>query len=151
MTATVRQATLADIPVIVEFNCCLADETEGIRLDRDAVTRGVTAVLADANKGIYFVAEANGTVIATTEITYEWSDWRNGWFWWIQSVYVRAEARRQGVFRALYHHIHRAACQDSQVIGLRLYVEHQNHRAQQTYESLSMKPAGYRVYERYPL
>src|SRR5260370_26105286 len=139
MTVTVRPAAPADIPVIVEFNCRLAQETEAIVRDRDVVLAGVSAVLMDVNKGLYFVAESVGAIVATAEISYEWSDWRNGWFWWIQSVYVRAEARRQGVFRMLYQHIYKAACQDSQVIGLRLYVEHQNHSAQRTYESLGMK------------
>jgi GNAT superfamily N-acetyltransferase len=83
--------------------------------------------------------------------TTEWSDWRNGWFWWIQSVYVRPEARRLGVFRALFEHLRKAALADPDVIGLRLYVERQNHIAQQTYQRIGLSPAGYEVFERYPL
>ena len=85
------------------------------------------------------------------QITYEFSDWRNGWFWWIQGVYVRAESRRRGVFRALYRHVAEAARRDPGVIGLRLYVESDNHAAQRTYRDLGMKATSYLMFERCPL
>ena len=90
-------------------------------------------------------------VVGMLLLTREWSDWRNGWLWWIQSVYVRPEARRRGVFRALYDHIYRLAQAEPDVIGLRLYMEENNHRAAETYVAVGMAPAGYVVFERYPL
>ncbi len=151
MALTVRRATPADAPVVAEFNARLARETEGKTLDPAVLAAGVAAVLADPNKGIYFVAEDEGSVLGMTEVTFEWSDWRNGWLWWIQSVYVRADARRRGVFRALYEHIYQTAVREADVVGLRLYVEHHNHAAQQTYLRLGMTEAGYRVLEKFPL
>jgi ribosomal protein S18 acetylase RimI-like enzyme len=147
----VRRAALADAPVVVEFNRRLALETENKVLNPDWLKAGVVAGLTDANKGLYFVAEKEATIWGMMMVTFEWSDWRNGWFWWIQSVYVRAEARRTGVFRSLFDHVYRTARETPQVIGLRLYVEQQNHTAQQTYARLGMKEAGYRVLEKYPL
>jgi ribosomal protein S18 acetylase RimI-like enzyme len=151
MPVTVRRAVPADAEVIVEFNCRLAEESEGKTLDRTLLTPGVTAGLADENKALYFVAEEGGRVVGQMMITFEWSDWRNGWFWWVQSVYVHAEARRRGVFRALYEHVHQTARRDPGVIGLRLYVERENHAAQQTYQRLGMEWTSYLVLEKYPL
>jgi GNAT superfamily N-acetyltransferase len=151
MPLEVRPATPADAPVIVEFNRLLAEESEGKTLDLALLAAGVAAGLADPRKALYFVAEADGRVLGQTMITFEWSDWRNGWFWWVQSVYVRPEARRGGVFRALFDHIASAARRDPQVIGLRLYVEEENRLAQETYARLGLSPTGYRVMERYPL
>ena len=151
MPVSIRPATPADAATVADFNRRLAQETEGKTLDADVLAAGVAAVLADPNKGKYFLAELGGAVVGTMMITFEWSDWRNGWLWWIQSVYVPAEARRQGVFRALYEHVCRAAREDPEVIGLRLYVEHQNHAAQDTYRRVGMTPAGYLVFEKYPL
>jgi ribosomal protein S18 acetylase RimI-like enzyme len=80
-------------------------------------------------------------------ITYEWSDWRNGNFWWIQSVYVRPDARGRGVFRRLYQAVEEAARKSGESCGLRLYVEGENERAQRVYEGLGMKSTSYRFYE----
>ena len=102
-------------------------------------------MLADRSKGQYWVAEADGRVVGQIMVTYEWSDWRNGNVWWIQSVYVHGDYRRRGVFSALYRHVESLARQDSHVRGIRLYVEHENTRAQQTYQSLGMKMTDYRV------
>src|SRR5262245_53677419 len=135
MPPTIRPATPADAAVVIEFNRLLALETEGKALDRALLTPGVKAGLADAHKGRYFLAEQGGTAVGQMGITYEWSDWRNGWMWWIQSVYVRPEFRRQGVFRALFEYVQQAARDDPEVIGLRLYVERDNHVAQRTYEN----------------
>jgi ribosomal protein S18 acetylase RimI-like enzyme len=151
MAVTVRRGAPADAPVVAEFNARLAWETEGKRLDPDVLAAGVAAGLADANKGIYFVAEEGGAILGMMMVTYEWSDWRNGWLWWIQSVYVRSAARRRGVFRTLYEYVYQAACREPDVIGLRLYVEHNNQVAQQTYLRLGMEEAGYRVFQKYPL
>jgi GNAT superfamily N-acetyltransferase len=141
----------ADAPVIVEFNERLAQESEGKTLDSEVIAAGVRAGLADPRKALYFVAEAEGSVVGQMMITFEWSDWRNGWVWWIQSVYVRADFRRRGVFRALYEHVAGLARQDPEVIGLRLYVERDNHAAQQTYLRMGMEWTSYLVLERYPL
>lgn len=151
MSLAIRQAAPADAPLIVEFNRLLAQESEGKALDVAVLTAGVTATFADPHKGPYFLAEENGAVLGQMQITFEWSDWRNGWFWWIQSVYVRPEARGRGVFRALYEHVVRTARQDPTVIGLRLYVERENHAAQQTYLRLGMEWTSYQVMEKYPL
>jgi ribosomal protein S18 acetylase RimI-like enzyme len=151
MPLTVRPAALADAAVLVEFNRRMAEETEGKALDEAMLAAGVTAGLADPRKALYFVAEEAGAVLGQIMVTFEWSDWRNGWLWWIQSVYVRPEARRRGVFRALYEHVRQAARQDPEVVGLRLYVERANQAAQQTYLRLGMEWTGYLVLERYPL
>ena len=151
MPLEVRPATPADVPVIVEFNRLLAEESEGKALDVPLLAAGVAAGLADPRKALYFVAEGAGRVLGQVMVTFEWSDWRNGWFWWIQSVYVRPEARRRGVFRALFEHVLGAARQDPDVIGLRLYVEGENRLAQETYTRLGLSRTSYHVMERYPL
>jgi ribosomal protein S18 acetylase RimI-like enzyme len=148
---TVRRATPADAATVIEFNRLLALESEGKTLDPAQLTPGVQAGLADANKGCYFLVEDAGFPVGQMGLTYEWSDWRNGWFWWIQSVYVRAEYRRRGVFRTLFEHTQDAARQDPSVAGLRLYVERENVAAQKTYGHLGMAETGYFVLEKYPL
>ncbi|MBL8867620.1 MAG: GNAT family N-acetyltransferase [Planctomycetia bacterium] len=148
---TLRRANLADAATIAEFNRRLAWESERITLDADTLLAGVTAGLADPHKGFYTVAERAGEIVGQTLVTYEWSDWRNGWFWWIQSVYVREDARRGGVFRSLYRHLERLASDDPTVIGLRLYVEANNDRAKNTYRSLGMTDTTYGLLEVYPL
>jgi ribosomal protein S18 acetylase RimI-like enzyme len=148
---TVRRARATDAPIIVEYNYRLAQETEAKTLDRATLTAGVAAGLADPAKALYFVAEEDGAVIGQVMVTYEWSDWRNGCIWWIQSVYVRADWRGKGVFRSLYEHVHRMAIAAGNVVALRLYVEEENHAAQQTYQKLGMSRPGYFVLERCPL
>jgi ribosomal protein S18 acetylase RimI-like enzyme len=144
-----RPAQPTDAEVIVEFNVRLAAESEGKRLDRETLRRGVAAVLADRAKGRYFVAvaESKGEVIGQVMLTYEWSDWRDGFIWWIQSVYVAEPHRRRGVFRALFEHVRREAEADPGVVGLRLYVEEHNTRAHATYGNLGMNRPGYFVME----
>jgi GNAT superfamily N-acetyltransferase len=151
MPVTIRRGRPADADVVADFNDRLARESEGKTLDRDTLARGVATVLADPARGLYFLAELDGVVVGQLMLTYEWSDWRNGWIWWIQSVYVRQEARRRGVFRALYQHAVEQARAQPDVVGLRLYVERDNHTAQQTYLRLGMEPTGYLVLERCPL
>jgi GNAT superfamily N-acetyltransferase len=152
MPLIVRRAAAPDLPTLVEFNRRLAKESEGKTLDPAVLTAGIAAALADpATKGPYFLAMDGGEIVGQMQITYEFSDWRNGWFWWVQGVYVRADARRRGVFRALYEHVREQAKQAGNVIGLRLYVETANHVAQKTYERLGFVPAGYLLLEQYPL
>ncbi|MHC5539767.1 GNAT family N-acetyltransferase [Singulisphaera rosea] len=144
----VRDARPADLDVIVEYNARLADETEGKHLDRSTLALGVKAALAEPDRLRYWVAEnrEGGSVVGQAAITREWSDWRNGWLWWFQSVYVAQEHRGGGIFRTLYHHIRDQALSTPDVIGLRLYVEPENHRAQAVYRSLGML-GSYHVYE----
>jgi GNAT superfamily N-acetyltransferase len=151
MPPVIRRATVDDAAVVVEFNRLLALESEGKTLDATLLVPGVRAGLEDPHKSWYFLAEEDGQVLGQLALTFEWSDWRNGWFWWVQSVYVRPEARRRGVFRALYEHVERLARADPLVIGLRIFVAHENHRARQTYEQVGMRSAGYTVLEKYPL
>ncbi|MFL5245538.1 MAG: GNAT family N-acetyltransferase [Gemmataceae bacterium] len=149
MPFTIRRAESSDIDQIIDFNCRLAQETEGKTLEPAVVRAGVQAALSDRHKGPYYLAVDGERILGQLQITFEWSDWRNGWIWWIQGVYVRAEARRQGIFRALYGHIENAARESQDVIGIRLYVEKENRKAQKTYEEMGMKPSSYLMYERY--
>jgi GNAT superfamily N-acetyltransferase len=151
MEFMVRPARPTDTEAIVDFNARLAQETEHLTLDPALLSLGVDAVLADPVKGRYWVAETDGRVIGQLSVTYEWSDWRNGWFWWIQSVYVVAEYRRLGVFRQLYRHVQQLATEETDVVGLRLYVENENHAAQAVYADLGMTPIPFKILQRRPL
>lgn len=152
MTWSIRRATPADAATVIEFNRRLAEESEGKTLDPAVLTPGVQAALADPGKALYFLATtADGANAGQMMLTFEWSDWRNGYFWWIQSVYVRMEFRRQGVFRALFEHVRTLAEQTPEVIGLRLYVDHDNTTAHQTYYQLGLMKSNYFVLEKYPL
>jgi GNAT superfamily N-acetyltransferase len=143
----IRDARPGDHAAIVHGNSQLALETEGKTLDPDVLAQGVATALADTDRLRYWVAEIDDQIVGHAAITREWSDWRNGWLWWLQSVYVWPEHRAQGVFRALYQHIRSESIRAADVIGLRLYVEEGNLRAQSTYRALGMKPGGYAVYE----
>ena len=142
-----REAVPADAAAIVEFQILMARETEEIELDRATVIKGVNAVFADATRGHYFVAELNGTVVASLMITHEWSDWRNGDVWWIQSVYVIAAARGKGVYKGLYEHVQQLVAADEHLRGIRLYVDTRNTRAQTVYSRLGMNGEHYQVFE----
>jgi ribosomal protein S18 acetylase RimI-like enzyme len=143
----VRDARLSDADVIAGFNVRMAMETESRPLEAELINPGVASVLADSSKGRYWVAERDGQVVGQLMVTYEWSDWRNGVFWWIQSVYVRDDCRRKGVFSLLHRHVESIARATPEVCGLRLYVEHHNLRAQKTYLALGMTSPGYKVME----
>jgi len=133
--------------MLVEFNMRMVEETEGKQLDPAVLPAGVNAVFEYRYHGFYLVAEVDGTVSGSLLMTTEWSDWRNGLFWWIQSVYVLADFRRKGVYLALYREVRERAAKSPQVCGCRLYVERGNHTAQATYRRLGMKDTGYRVFE----
>jgi len=147
MALKIREAVLADAPVITAFNLRLAEESEGLRLQPRTVQAGVGAELTDRSKGIYYVAELGGAVVGQLMITYEWSDWRNGTIWWIQSVYVKPECRGAGVFRALFSHVRTLAQQQKDVCTLRLYVHSGNAPARQSYERLGMSRTQYEIFE----
>jgi GNAT superfamily N-acetyltransferase len=151
MSVTIRPATLDDAPVICEFNRQLALESEDKALDPVVLGAGVAALLNDPARGRYFLAQKGDQVVGQIMFTTEWSDWRNAWMWWIESVYVRQDSRRQGVFRALYEHVYRTARADPTVVGLRLYVEKNNQAAQQTYLSLGMSPMNFHLFHKFPL
>ena len=146
MKFDIRNATAADSEVIATFNSRMCQETEGRPLNPAIIGAGVSALLKDSTKGRYWVAESAGEVIGQIMVTYEWSDWRNGTIWWIQSVYVHPEHRRRGIFSALYRHVESLA-NDNNACGLRLYVEDSNERAQKTYQSLGMMNPNYQVME----
>ncbi|UGB45556.1 GNAT family N-acetyltransferase [Frateuria edaphi] len=143
---TIRLATRADIPNLVDWNAAMAQETEAKTLDRAMLARGVEGVFDEPRRGFYLLAERNGMPVGSLLVTYEWSDWRCGDFWWIQSVYVVPAARRGGVFRALYAAV-RDKARAAGAVGLRLYVETENQRAQRTYAELGMEPCHYFMYE----
>jgi GNAT superfamily N-acetyltransferase len=151
MPLTIRRATPADAGIVTEFNRLLALESEGKTLDLAVLRSGVEAALADTAKAWYFLCHDQGEILGQTMLTFEWSDWRNGWIWWIQSVYVRSDARRRGVFRLLFEHIRTLATQTPGVVGIRLYVERDNDTAQQTYERMGLERTTYLVMERCPL
>ena len=143
----VRPARASDLEALVAFNRAMAHETERKRLDAATVRRGVRRALADAGRGRYLVAERGGRVAGALLLTREWSDWRDGWFWWIQSVYVEPAQRRHGVYAALHRAVLSRARAARDVVGVRLYVERRNGRAQRVYAALGMRPAGYLVFE----
>ncbi|MDB6125399.1 MAG: putative acetyltransferase [Pedosphaera sp.] len=145
----IRQATPKDAAIIADFNIRLAQETEDLLLEPNTVRQGVEALLKDPAKGFYFVVETSEAgVVGQILITYEWSDWRNGNIWWIQSVYVREEFHGKGVFKLLFEHVEKLAKESGEVCSLRLYVERENGRAHRAYQKLGMEETHYRVFEK---
>ncbi len=140
----IRPAALGDLDTIVDFNARLAEESEDTLLDPATLRAGVREILSNPARGSYYLA-CDGVVVGQMMHTREWSDWRNGDIWWIQSVYVHPDHRRQGVCRALYEHLNALSTSDPGVVGLRLYVERENAAAQATYAALGMRMAGYLV------
>lgn len=147
----VRQADHADVNTLVGFSAAMAEETEGRRLDRGRLRDGTIALLDAPERGFFIVAEIQDRewtrVVGQLMVTFEWSDWRNGVFWWVQSVYVEPASRRQGVYRTLHAAVVAKATADPQVCGIRLYVEGNNHEAQTVYQRVGLVPSGYTVYE----
>ncbi|MDI6875715.1 MAG: N-acetyltransferase [Methanomicrobiales archaeon] len=144
---TVRPAGIRDIETIAENNRAMARETEGRELDPPIVRRGVEAVIRDPARGFYLLAEHEGEVVGQCMVTFEWSDWRCGTFWWIQSVYVRGEWRRRGIFRRLFGTLAAQARSRPDVAGLRLYVRRENRAAQAAYRSAGMEETRYAMFE----
>ena len=145
---SVRPARQDDVSLMARWAEAMAFETEHKQLDAAVVTRGIQRAFDDPSKGRYFIAEIDGRPAGTLMFTLEWSDWRDGWWWWIQSVYVDPDFRRRGVYRALYAHVLELAQADPEVRGLRLYVEQDNTNARRTYEFLGMQHPGYAMYEK---
>jgi GNAT superfamily N-acetyltransferase len=143
----VRAATAADLETLVDFNLAMARESEDKGLDPARLRRGVSSLLQTPADGFYLMAEVDGRAAGSLLVTYEWSDWRDGRFWWIQSVYVQPQRRRQGVYTALHQRVLDLARQDGRACGIRLYVEQDNRGAMTTYESLRMHQTRYRLYE----
>ncbi len=143
----IRIGELKDKEILVKFNIALAKESEGIKLSKEVVERGVESVLLNPNFGFYLIAEKDGNTIGSLMVTNEWSDWRNGMFWWIQSVYVQSDYRRKGIYTKLYNYVKKMASDKSDVLGFRLYVEKNNNTALTTYKSLGMKKTAYRLFE----
>lgn len=144
---TIRLAEPADAEFLVRGNASMALETEHLSLDLDRLRDGVHALFDDPSRGLYYIADVDGRRAGQMMITYEWSDWRNGVFWWIQSVWVEPELRGRGIFKALYAHVEALARAREGVCGLRLYVEQDNHRAQATYERCGMTRTAYQMFE----
>lgn len=146
MSYQIRRAGIDDAAIVAEFNARLAKESENKILDRSILHEGVKALLADENKGVYHLAcDTDGKPIGQVMYTYEWSDWRNGWHWWIQSVYVMAEHRGKGVFKQVFEHLRQCAKKQGDVIGFRLYVEENNTVAHEVYQRNGFERAGYFV------
>lgn len=146
-TFSIRQAEAKDAQAIAEFNRLMAFETEHKKLIPEVILAGVDTMIANSSHGFYLVAETDNEIAGSLMVTTEWSDWRNGVVWWVQSVYVREEYRRQGMYRALYEAVKAQASEDTSVCGFRLYVEKDNVNAQKTYEALGMEETDYLMYE----
>lgn len=142
-----RTSIKSDLNTIVSFNTAMAKETEGKSLADTAIRPGVLALLEDPSKGFYVLAEENSEIIGQLMVTKEWSDWRNGDFWWIQSVYVLPEFREKGVYRAMHEKIINMAETEDNVCGIRLYVDKDNSSAQEVYNKLGMEKSHYVMFE----
>lgn len=147
MGLLIRSAVAEDLKTIAKFNVLMAQETENKLLDEAIVSKGVNNLFAQPDFGFYLVAEQDDELAACLLITYEWSDWRNGLFWWIQSVYVDDNYRCMGIFRKMYEYLQTQSNEKDEVCGLRLYVEKDNHHAQQTYRALGMSETDYLLFE----
>lgn len=147
MNLLIRDAVKEDLERIARFQENMAWETEKLKLDATKIRTGIAAVFEDASKGRYFIAEFEGEAAGSLLITYEWSDWRNSWVYWIQSVYVEAAYRRKGIYRALYQHVQALVSKQRDVAGIRLYVERTNETAQKTYTNLGMDGQHYQLFE----
>jgi len=143
----IRKANSDEHQLIVDFQLAMAHETENIELNRDIVECGVKAVLKDSTKGQYYVAESNGKIVGSLLTTYEWSDWRNATVLWIQSVYVKPDYRRKGVYRSLYSHVKDLVLKNNNLSGIRLYADKSNTTAHKAYQKLGMNPDHYMTFE----
>jgi ribosomal protein S18 acetylase RimI-like enzyme len=144
---TIRYGIPDDVPFIVECQLKMALETEQLELDQTTVTKGVEAVFKDPAKGFYIVGSTNDTKVSCLMITKEWSDWRNAWVWWIQSVFVKPEFRQSGIFGMMYDNIKDLVMENGSVPGIRLYVDKSNTRAQDVYRKVGMNGEHYSTFE----
>lgn len=147
MKSIYRRATENDAKIIRDFQIAMALETEGLALGAETCLAGVQAVFADAQRGQYHVCEVDGKVVGSLLITYEWSDWRNGTVWWIQSVYLQPEFRGKKLYSHFYFYIQNLVKSGTEIRGLRLYVDHSNKKAQGVYSKLGMNGEHYKVFE----
>jgi len=147
VSTLIRPAKPSDIEALAQNHRAMAFETENKTLDVDTTLRGTRAILDDPAKGFYLIAERAEHMVGQLLVTFEWSDWRSGNFWWIQSVYVLPDARRTGVYRALHDHVLTSAKNAQNVCGVRLYVDKDNRQAQSTYRAMGMQAAHYDIYE----
>jgi len=143
----VRRALDGDIPSIVRFNLSMALETESLVLEPDIIQKGVETVFRENSHGFYIVCEVEEQVQACLMITYEWSDWRNGLFWWIQSVYVEKDFRKKGLYKLMYSFIKSLTDKNDGIAGVRLYVDDDNRKAQNVYKKLGMLKTNYQLFE----
>ncbi len=146
-TIQIRYGTLRDVKTLSSFNIAMAQETEDKKLDPEVAEKGVENLLNQPGKGFYLIAESGMQIAGSLMITKEWSDWRNGFFWWIQSVYVLPEFRRKGIFKRLYQKIRSLADEEQNVCGLRLYVDRDNSPAIKTYKAMDMQKTDYLLFE----
>lgn len=146
----IRKAVAADLTDIVNFNQAMAMETEGLQLDTATLTKGVSTLLENPAKGFYLVADIDGEIAGSLMVTFEWSDWRAKDYYWIQSVYIRPEHRRKGIYTRLYQAVKDMAAAAGGAASFRLYVEQENANAQHTYEALGMEKSYYLMYEEKP-
>jgi GNAT superfamily N-acetyltransferase len=144
---SIRKAVAQDMPLLADFQLSLAQETENVQLDKAIVMKGLKALFDDPSRGQYYVAEYNQQAVGCHLITFEWSEWRNGMVWWLQSVYVSAEYRKHKIFSAMYNNLIRTIQDNPSVIGLRLYVDKSNEQAQQVYKAMGMNGEHYTVFE----
>lgn len=144
---SIRKASIADAEVIARYQVLMADETEGMELDYETVLRGVSSAMQDSWKGFYLVSEIDNKVVGGLMVTLEWSDWRAKIIFWIQSLYVEPEYRRQGIFKAMYNYLKKEIATRDDVAGIRLYVDKSNARAQDVYNALGMNGEHYQLFE----
>lgn len=147
ITIIVRRGNIDDLDILTDFQIKMAWETENKKLVKTTIQDGIRQGLKDPERALYLIAEINNIAVGSLMITPEWSDWRNGWFWWIQSVYTKPDYRRKGVFKKLYQFVKNEALSNPNIRGIRLYVEKHNHNAQQVYQRLGMKDSGYLLLE----
>ncbi len=143
----IRKAQSTDLPALIDFNQAMALETEALKLDTQVLSKGVNTLLTSPEKGFYLVAEVDGEIAGSLMVTFEWSDWRAKDYYWIQSVYIRPENRRQGLYKKLYQEVKDIAAQNGGAASFRLYVQQENTKAQQTYSALGMDQSYYLMYE----
>jgi len=143
----IRKGQLSDLNDLIQFNQAMAMETEALALDGNLLKKGVNTLLSQPEKGFYLVAEVDNEIVGSLMVTFEWSDWRAKDYYWIQSVYIRPENRRQGIYGKLYQAVKDIAEQNGGAASFRLYVEQENSKAQQTYQALGMEQSYYLMYE----